>query len=55
MQIDVMGKHSATKFLFEAHPAACRYDQAASLFEALAWSLTWCRTYGPPDLFEVFA
>ena len=30
-------------------------DQAASLVEALAWSLTWSRVFDPSDLFEVIA
>ncbi|MBQ7689969.1 MAG: hypothetical protein IJT30_02100, partial [Muribaculaceae bacterium] len=29
--------------------------QAASLVEALAWSLTWSRVFDPSDLFEVIA
>ena len=50
MQMGETNKNNYTKFLYEALycPACC--DQAACIFDALAWSLTQCRVFDPPDL-----
>ena len=41
------------KFLFEAHADACRMTKLRASYEALAWSLTQSRTFGPTDIFDV--
>lgn len=53
MQMSDMSKLFFTKFLFEAHPRCLSEDQAAKVFDLLAWSLTRCWAYGPFYLFEV--
>ncbi|MBR1543765.1 MAG: hypothetical protein IJ626_02590 [Muribaculaceae bacterium] len=40
------------KFLYEALSDVIHGDQAAHLYEALAWSFAQSRAFDPPDLFE---
>ena len=45
-----------TKFLFEAHAKVVRYDQAAHIFDVLAWSsLTQSRVYDPPSGYDAIS
>ncbi|MBR1544029.1 MAG: hypothetical protein IJ626_03955 [Muribaculaceae bacterium] len=43
------------KFLCEAHTEEPHMDQAARVFDPLAWSFAQSRVSDPPDLFEVYA
>ena len=50
MQIGQTNKNDTTKFLYEALYCLVCCDQAACTYGALAWSLTQCRVFDPPDL-----
>ena len=43
------------KFLYEEPSAMALMDQAARVFDPLAWSFAQSRVSDPPDLFEVYA
>ena len=43
------------KFLFEALVKVVRYDQAAHIFDVLAWSSTQSRVYVPPSVFDAIS
>ena len=43
------------KFLFEALVKVVRYDQAAHIFDVLAWSSTQSRVYDPPSVFDAIS
>ena len=38
------------KFLFEAHFLYLPYDQAACIYDALAWSFAQSRVFDPPSV-----
>ena len=42
------------KFLYEALSALLHGDQAARVFDPLAWSYAQSRVSDPPDLFEAY-
>ena len=50
MQMGETNKNDTTKFLYEALYCLVCCDQAACIYDALAWSLTQCRVFDPPDL-----